>query len=49
MSLLKYELLKNNRIKGLHLVYLFPILTSGLAMMELFKKLGLASPNQIGA
>ncbi|MBG6235174.1 hypothetical protein IWX76_001742 [Pedobacter sp. CAN_A7] len=47
MSLIKYELIKNKRIRGLHLVYLFPLLMSTIAMMELFKRLGLATTNQV--
>jgi len=43
MKTIRYELLKVKRLRGLHLVYIFPILTSGIALFEMFKRI-YASP-----
>lgn len=37
--MLKYEFLKIRRIKGLHLVYIFPILMSLIALVEMLKRI----------
>jgi hypothetical protein len=47
MNWIKYELLKTKRIRGLHLVYLFPILMSGITLFEMFKHLSSVASSQM--
>ena len=44
---MKYEFLKVKRLRGLHLVYVFPLLMSGIALMEMLKRISLSAPAQI--
>ena len=47
MRLIKSELYKLKRISGLHLVYIFPLVMSGIAMFEMLRRIDVSPANQI--